>query len=98
MPIPVKEAKKYWLISIRDYENNWEKWQTEGIAAIEFDKLGDLTKYSSREEMQDKLKELYPGETGKTHSSLACYEFVHVLKPGDVIIAKEELISLLDMA
>lgn len=88
LPIPVKEAKKYWLISIRDYENNWEKWQTEGIAAIEFDKLGDLTKYSSREEMQDKLKELYPGETGKTHSSLACYEFVHVLKPGDVIIAK----------
>lgn len=82
------DTKKYWLISIRDYESNWDKWQKESIAAIEFDKLGDLTKYSSREEMQDKLKELYPGETGKTHSSLACYEFVHVLKPGDVIIVK----------
>jgi len=88
LTIPVNDTKKYWLISIRDYENNWEKWQKEGIAAIEFDKLGDPKKYKSREEMQDKLKELYPGDTGKTHSSLACYEFVHVLKPGDVIIAK----------
>lgn len=87
--IPNNDDKKYWLISIRDYENNWEKWQKEGIAAIEFDKLGDLKKYSSRDEMQIKLKELYPGETEKTHSSLACYEFANIVKPDDILIVKE---------
>lgn len=85
---PLNDTNKYWLISIRDYENNWGKWQKEGIAAIEFGKLGDLKKYHTREEMQLKLKDLYPGDTAKTHSSLACFEFVNVLKKGDVIIAK----------
>ena len=77
-----KYGARHWLMALGTNSNLWESCHEDGVARIGYDRpgVGDLSRYES----QEQLKQLGLG----THASLACWEFSHVMKPGDVLFVK----------
>ena len=68
---------RYWLMALGRSAKYWEECRREGIACLGWDQVGDITQYSSRE-----------GINLGRNDSLACWQFCHDMKPGDIIFAK----------
>ena len=68
---------RYWLMALGPNASRWQECYAQGICCIAWDHLGDLTLYDTREEMP----------LGK-NSSLACWQFVHDMAPGDVVFVR----------
>ena len=58
------------------------------MVAIGWKDPGDPLQYESRQEIQKKLKEVYPSEHEPSNNSRAIWQFVHEIKPGDVVYVK----------
>ena len=83
-------AVRYWLYAAGDGSVNWESDYTEGIMAIGWQDMGDLMAYSSKDEMRNKMKELY-GDNGSYKNQVhATWQFANVIKPGDIIFVKKD--------
>ena len=78
---------RYWLMALGKQSKHWDSSYAAGIAFIDWDELGDLRKYKTRERIKKRIRGLY--DTEATNDSLACYEFCHVMKPGDTIVVKQ---------
>ncbi len=91
-----KELKtdRVWLLAAGEGGRLWTDFEREGIAAIGWDYLGDLSAFSSREEIQAEIASV-SGKENPTNDSLACWEFGHVMAAGDVILAKRGASTLL---
>lgn len=81
--------KSVWLISAGRGGRFWETWQNNGIISIGWDHLGNLLNIESRSEITDLLREKENTNSGKTNDSKACWEFAHIIKPGDYVIVKK---------
>lgn len=77
-----------WLISPGAQGVYWEQWLREGVAAIEWDKLGDLSQYKSLDETAAALTEQY-GAQNPMNNKWSCFSFAHLVKEGDLIFAKK---------
>ena len=77
-----------WTISPGDGARLWAEFQDYGIAAIGWDDLGDFSEYGSREDVHNTLIENGAGPN-PYNSSLAVWQFVHQMKMGDFLIAKQ---------
>ena len=80
----------YWIYSPGYGSAMWDKFYEDGVMAIAREHIGDLRQFASRKEMQDRMMEC-GGDTGTRsykNASLETWQFVHELKPGDVIFAK----------
>lgn len=87
----------YWVYSPGYGSVKWEEFYQAGIMAIAREYIGDLRQYATRKEMQDKMREC-GGDTGTRtykNASLETWQFLHELKPGDVIFAKSGLHTIL---
>jgi 5-methylcytosine-specific restriction enzyme B len=76
-----------WAIAAGQGARFWPEFQAEGIVAIGWDYLGDLSEYDSIDQVRDRIAE----ETGKTNpvnDTLACWQFAHEMQPGDQVIVK----------
>ncbi|MEI3269786.1 MAG: AAA family ATPase [Candidatus Gastranaerophilaceae bacterium] len=82
---------KYWLYSAGEKSYKWDEFYKDGIMAIGWDYLGDLTKYSSQAEIADKITK----EENKTqypkNDSKANWEFVKDMHIGDIVYVKKGL-------
>ena len=83
-------ATRYWLYAAGDGSANWESEYAEGIMAIGWPGMGDLSAYGSKEEMRGKMRELY-GTGSYGNQVLAAWQFANEVKPGDVVFAKQGL-------
>lgn len=82
--------KRYWLISPGEGAYLWEEFYSQGIIGIGEDSIGDLSEYSNREEIREKLIQVNPdGSKSQRSNSLCIWQFVHVIKPGDIVITKK---------
>ncbi len=79
--------QRVWLISPGEGGRHWETWQKEGIAAIDWNAIGDLTQYGSLDATREALTAAY-GNPNPINDGWACFEFAHAIRPGDLIIAK----------
>lgn len=80
----------YWIYAPGEQACKWSDCTANQIMCIAWEELGDLTKYESREDMVKALKEAYGKPNASyMHDSLALWQFVHDMKPGDVIYAKK---------
>lgn len=81
--------RKIWAISLGEGGRLWNQSFEDGIISIGWDSLGDLSNFQSQDEITEKLMGL-KGGLGHTPSndSLCCYQFVHEMKVGDLVIAK----------
>lgn len=83
-------GKRYWLIAPGEGAYLWEEFYQKGIIGIGWDKVGDLSKYSTREEIREKLISLYPdGSKSQNNNSLCLWQFAAEMKPGDIVITKK---------
>ncbi|MGN1353445.1 MAG: AAA family ATPase, partial [Alloprevotella sp.] len=81
--------KKYWLYAPGEGASKWELCQRNGIACIGWDDLEDLGQFDTIDRVREQMREIYEQpESSFKNDGLAVWEFVHMMKPGDVIYAK----------
>jgi 5-methylcytosine-specific restriction protein B len=83
---PDPSKPRVWLFSPGSNASKWAEFQEMGIASIGWGQTGDISPLKERSTVIARMKEIWP-EVGK-NDTLACFEFAHVMKPGDFIITK----------
>ena len=86
---PEPGTPRVWLIAPGENARLWSDFQEKGEARIGWDYLGDLSDYSSQEEIEQAIIEHENLSIRPSNNSKACWEFSHVINEGDYIIAKE---------
>ena len=82
-------SKRYWTYSPGTGARFWDSHYQEGIMTIGWDFLGNLKKIPDKEQLRLKMQSNY-GDTGSQKNRvLACYDFCHTMKKGDVVFAKK---------
>ena len=85
---------RVWALSSGPNARYWEDFQQMEVVAIGWDDLGDLRQYSTKESIQEKLRELY-GKPRPTNDALACFQFAHEMRPGHHVVMKQGRSQLL---
>lgn len=83
------DSVRYWIYSPGDGASKWDEFYHNGIMAIGWGEIGDLTVFSSKDEMKRKMKQCYNQDLSYKNSAHATWQFVHHMKPGDIIFAKK---------
>ncbi|MCL7763175.1 AAA family ATPase [Polaribacter sp. Z014] len=89
------EPINYWMYAPGENASKWDEFYEKGIMGLGWDDLGDLNAYSTKKSIKIKLQELANTTSAKTNNTAANYEFLKVMKPGDIIIVKKGLHELL---
>ena len=92
LPPPVDKdvhETKYWIYTPGEYSSKWEEFYTNGIMGIEWDELGNLKNYSSRESMRARMKELWDTNRTYMNHSLATWQFANDMQVGNIVYAKK---------
>lgn len=85
----------YWLYSPGDGAAIWDECYSTGIMAIGWDEIGDLSLFVSKDEMKAAMKEQIDPEKSFKMAAHATWQFVHDIKPGDIIIAKKGMYTVI---
>ena len=83
------KAIRYWIYSPGDGATIWDECYAKGFMAIGWDAIGDLSVYSSKDDMKAAMKEHIDPSLSYKMAAHATWQFVHEMKPGDVIFAKK---------
>ena len=83
------ETKRYWIYSPGDGASIWDECYKNGFMAIGWDEIGDLTAYSSKDEMKQAMKEDIDPSKSYMNAAHATWQFVNEMKPGDIVFAKK---------
>lgn len=83
------EKPRYWLYAPGENANKWDEFHELGIMGLGWDLLPDLSKFSDSDQIRDELKKLYIGNTNRNNDTLANFEFLSIMKIGDIIIPKQ---------
>ncbi len=92
---PEPSSRQFWTLSAGTGGEHWEEFHEKGIAAIGWEGTPDLRQFKNKEEIRQKLLEIDPGDSSKTHDALACWQFTHKIEKGDIIFAKQGFTRLL---
>lgn len=57
--------------------------------------IGDLNAFSSKNEIKQKMKDVYGNVSSYTNSAQATWQFAHEIKPGDIIFVKKGFYGIL---
>lgn len=81
---------RYWLYAPGERASQWQRCVETSTMCLGWDELGDYSRFESKEEVRDRLREL----SGKSNASFkndanAVWCFLSEIKPGDVIFAKK---------
>lgn len=83
-----KSSVRYWLYAAGNGSKYWEAEYQEGIMAIGWDEIGDLTQFDSKDEMRNKMRQVFGGAGSFMNQVLATWQFANEIKPGDVVFVK----------
>ncbi|MCZ6688109.1 MAG: AAA family ATPase [Planctomycetota bacterium] len=83
-----RQEDRVWLIAPGRGARRFDEFYRDGIVAIGWDELGDLSQYSDRDAVWKALQSLQGGHTNPFQDALACYQFAHEMEVGDVVFAK----------
>lgn len=86
-------SNRYWLYAPGEKAKHWDEFYNKGIIGLGWDSLGDLNQYDSKDEINEKVTQLF-GE-GKMNTTFANYQFKYEMNIGDVIIVKNGRSELL---
>ena len=88
-------GERYWLYTPGDYSLKWDEFYSQGIMAIDWDEMGDLTQYPNKSDMKSKMKQLYgEGFSYKTRA-LATWQFANEIQIDDVIYVNKGFSEIL---
>lgn len=83
------ETTHYWIYSPGDGATIWDECYNNGIMAIGWDPIGNLSAYSSKDEMKQAMKEKIDPSKPYKNAAHATWQFANEMKPGDVVFAKK---------
>ena len=83
-----KSTPTYWLFAPGKNAEKWTEFQEKNIMALGWG-IGDLSKYSSKKELLNTLKNKNNDNSNPTNDAKANWDFINEIKIGDVIIAKK---------
>lgn len=85
----------YWVYGPGEGGCMWERCKKQSEICIGWDGTDDLTAYSSKEDYQKLLQELYnqPDNSFK-NDRLCLLEFTHIMKPGDIVYARKGITKI----
>ena len=83
------DSVRYWLYSPGTNASKWDEFYRDGIIAIGWGEIGDLNSFSKKDQMKQKMKQCYSEELSYKNSAHATWQFVHQMKPGDIVFAKK---------
>ena len=83
------ETTHYWMYSPGEGALIWDECYENGIMAIGWDAIGDLNEYSSKNKMKQAMKDQIDPSKAYTNAAHATWQFVHEMKPGDIVFAKK---------
>ena len=87
---------RIWLYAPGDGASEWQRCLDTSTICLGWDELGDYRQFNSQEEIRNKLREYFKNPNGSfKNDSLAVWNFLNTIKPGDVIIAKKGLYKIL---
>ena len=87
---PEKSDVKYWMYAPGENASKWTDCQNAGMMYLGWDDMGDFSQYSSMEEIQARMQEVYnKPEASFMNDQRALWDFCRVIKPGDVIFVKQ---------
>lgn len=78
----------YWLYAPGEAASMWDDFYQRGVMGLGWSELGDLHNYATKWDMRKRLVELNGGASSQKNSAHATWQFVHDIKPGDIIFAK----------
>ena len=79
---------RYWLYAPGRNASMWEQFYRQGIMALGWHELGNYSNYPTKEDVRHKLQELSDDTASHKNSVHAIWQFVHDVKPGDVVFVK----------
>jgi MoxR-like ATPase len=82
---------RIWVYAPGRNARYWEEFYRDGIMAIGWDEIGDLSQYPDLESTAQALIRAYNLQRHPINDSNACFEFAHVMRPGDKVIVKRGL-------
>lgn len=94
-PPVITEKKKYWIYAPGEGSSMWDEFYSKGIMGINWDELGDLKKYKTKDAMKAQMKILYGDKYSYKNAGHATWQFANDLKPGDVVFAKKGLSKII---
>ena len=81
---------KYWLYAPGENAIKWNWCQHNNMMCIGWQEIGNLSKYNSLEEVRFDMQKVYNNpDTSFKNAGLAVWEFIKIMKPGDIVIAKQ---------
>lgn len=88
--------RRVWLYAPGENASQWERCLKEGVMALGWDEMGDYSRFASKEEILAEMRKVYNKPKGKfMNDTLALWEFVHQVKPGDTVFAKKGLYKII---
>lgn len=79
---------KYWIYGPGDKTTNWESDYSDGVIAIRWPEIGDLSVYSSKEEMKESFKSI-DDRWSYMNTAHATWQFANEMQVGDIIFVKK---------
>lgn len=79
----------FWMYAAGENSRLWEQFYKDGIMAIGWDELGDLSEYADRDEMITAMQEKIADGKSYRNDSLATWQFVKTMSIGDVVYVKK---------
>ena len=83
------ETTHYWIYSPGNDAAIWDECYADGIMAIGWDSIGDLSTFSSKDDMKQAMKNNIDPSKSFKNAAHATWQFVHEMKPGDIVFAKK---------
>ena len=84
-----KGSARFWVVAPGKGAKQWDEFYNAGIIAINWqDIFGDLREFADKEAIRQRLQEHEGSNSSKVNDTLACWQFAHVMKPGDIVFAK----------
>ena len=82
-------AVQYWLYAPGRGGEKWEEFYKQGIMAIGWGEIGDLSQFTDKNQMKAKMKETYDPNRPYKNDAHATWQFAKEIKVGDVIFVKK---------
>ena len=79
----------YWLYAPGNNADKWEEFYREGIMAIGWSDIGDLSTFSSKDAMKAKMREVYDATLSYKNAAHATWQFAKEMKIGDIVFVKK---------
>lgn len=87
--------KRYWLYAPGQNASQWDEFLASGIMGIGWDELGDLTQYTTKEEIKSALRSVWEQDKSYINDGHALWQFANEMKPGDIVYAKRGMRTLI---